>query len=347
MKTLRALPLVPVIAWLGLSACDDAGPVDPLVEQLSVVDEIALRTIEDSSALNVALDLAQVSESVARRNGFRWGAHMAGAGEIQAMFQAARGEYRNGSQAGALDRLQEGRRMVARAIQASAGPAAIQSMVERLEHQASLIAEEPDEYVDPASLQAEMVALGQAARHAWGKGDGVGAGQLAVLGEQRLRQRHREDHADRSVRAELAVRLGASAIALATRILEETGATEEQLRFLQGAAEYQAHAVASLEAGNHRRAVHFARWAEWWALKAVVVPGGITDEELRYMVDLADGLLADARAAVGADPTSPRQALLTKAARLIEAGTTRIQDGNVRGLGPLWLGSVICFFLLG
>jgi hypothetical protein len=145
----------------------------------------------------------------------------------------------------------------------------------------------------------------------------------------------------------LAVRLGASAIALATRILEETGATEEQLRFLNGAAEYQEEAVAALEAGNYRRAVHLARLAEWWALKAVVVPGGITDEELRYMVELADGLLTDARAAVGADPTAAKEALLKRAARQIETGTARIQSGNARGLAPLWLGSVICFFLLG
>jgi hypothetical protein len=87
--------------------------------------------------------------------------------------------------------------------------------------------------------------------------------------------------------------------------------------------------------------------AEWWALKAVVAPGGVTDEELRYMVELADGLLTDARAAVGADPTPVKEALLKKAARLIETGASHIQSGNARGLAPLWLGSVICFLLLG
>jgi len=64
------------------------------------------------------------------------------------------------------------------------------------------------------------------------------------------------------------------------------------------------------------------------------------------MVNLAHDLLAKARDVVGPNPTPLQEPLLKKAHRLIKAGTSRIQDGDQRGLGPVWLGTVICYFLL-
>jgi hypothetical protein len=177
--------------------------------------------------------------------------------------------------------------------------------------------------------------------------DGIGAGQLCVLAEQRIRQRLRQDPQSHTRRADIVVRLGAKAVELAGRVLDDMGADEEQLRLLAAAAEYQARAEDALEDGYERRAIHFARLAEWWALKAVVVPGGVTDEEVRYLVDLSSSLLQDAREAVGTEPSDLREALLRKAAHLIERGLEHVEAGNVRGIGLLWRGSVICYLLLG
>jgi hypothetical protein len=297
-------------------------------------------------ATQVVVDLAQVSKAMAHRRGVDWSAQVANIAQVQAQFQAAQDEFRSGNQAGALDRLREGRRMVARAIEASGGPEAIQAMVERLQTMALTIANDPDEYQDPEGLQAEMGVLAQEAGKAWGSGDRIGAGQLTVLGEQRIRQRQRLDHPDRTWRAKLAVRLGGSAVELASRILEHQGASEKQLRFLEKAKEFQARAVAALETGKLHQAVHFACLAKWWSLKAVVGPGKATEEELRFMVRLAHWLLAEARVAVGPDPPILQEVLLKKAARLIKTGTSQILDGDPRGLGPVWFGSVICYFLL-
>ena len=77
------------------------------------------------------------------------------------------------------------------------------------------------------------------------------------------------------------VALGAEAVELATRLIGDPGTADtEQVEFLRTAMEFQTGAEAALEAGEDRRAVHLAKLAQWWSLKAVVLPGGITDERV-------------------------------------------------------------------
>jgi hypothetical protein len=79
----------------------------------------------------------------------------------------------------------------------------------------------------------------------------------------------------------------------------------------------------------------------------VVLPGGITEEELREMVDLAKSLLEEARAAIGDAPTEIEVSMFERAQRLIEFGENAINEGKQRGVGPVWRGAVISAWLIG
>lgn len=147
-------------------------------------------------------------------------------------------------------------------------------------------------------------------------------------------------------RAELAVDLGASAVELADRILDEEGADPEQLRLLDAATHYQRQAVIALERGDPSRALAFARRACWTALHAVVLPGGVTLEEARMIHQVAGALLAEARATV--DPTDPTASLLLEwAGRMYEAGSRALEGGSVRSVALLWKSAVLSAHLTG
>jgi len=134
---------------------------------------------------------------------------------------------------------------------------------------------------------------------------------------------------------------------LAERILTEQGADEEQAAFLASAKEFQARAEAALAAGELREAAYLAGLAEWQALKALVLPGGITDEEIRAMLNLATEQYTAAVAAVGENPTELQARLLLRARHMLENGEEHVLAGNVRGIGALWRSAVISTWLIG
>jgi hypothetical protein len=174
------------------------------------------------------------------------------------------------------------------------------------------------------------------------------AGGLGVLAEQAFRHNRRHQNQVGSRRAGLMVALGAEAIELATRLIGDPAAADtEQLDLLETAKGYQAEAEAALEAGEDRQAVHLAHLAQWWALKAVVLPGGITDEEARAMSELATTLLDEARTALGPEPTEFEAVLLARAARLLERGNEALSNGTCRGIGALWQSAVLSSYLVG
>ena len=185
------------------------------------------------------------------------------------------------------------------------------------------------------------------------------AGERAVFGDQRTHDRRgsdrrRGDHRgnDRGSdigpkRAQLALELGATAVALAERLLENDVADDEQSRFLATAHELLQKAREAFAEGHYGRAVHFAELSSWAALKAVVVPGGVTEEEARAMVELATSLHEKARSAIGDAPTELQLAMFRRAGRLIELGEKMVAEGKQRGVGPLWKGAVISSWLIG
>jgi len=149
-------------------------------------------------------------------------------------------------------------------------------------------------------------------------------------------------------RVELAVALGGEAVELAARLLE-SGADEQQKRLLAEAKELQRQAEAALKAGQDQRAMELAAGASQTALKAVVLPGGITEQEARMIHDVASDLLRQARAAVAADPTDMKRHLLAVAEQLFREGTEHLGDarGPERALAALWKSAAISSWLIG
>ena len=150
-------------------------------------------------------------------------------------------------------------------------------------------------------------------------------------------------------RAELAVALSGQAVALATRLLHEQGADEQQERLLMHAEEQHRKAKAALQEGREAAAVELAQSATKTSLKAVVLPGGITAEEARMIHSLAADLLREAEAAVAANPTALNHHLLKVAEELFRKGSDQVTDAqaSTRGVVPLWKSAVISSFLIG
>ena len=352
MKTRRHVYPLPLLALLALAACEDHGTM-PLTEEpgLALEDQVALEVLGDDQAIEAALSLAEVSAVAGARHGFAHGGSQAAtqlAAEARIRFRAAQDALGRGDRVRAANESREARRLVAQAMTSMGGPRAAWSQVERLEYLITSVSEDPTAYSDAATLLGELGAFANRARVQLQDGNGLGAGALGVLAQQRHQQKRREhDPAARRDRADLAVALAGTAVSLATRILDGQDPDDEQLRYLEAAGEYLAEAKAALEAGNDRRAVYLAEHAHWASLKALVLPGGVTAEEARAMADLAEDLYRVALEAVGDEPTELHSALLQRARRLIEAGLAKLEEGQHRGVGALWRAAVICTWLIG
>jgi hypothetical protein len=353
MKTKNLTLVLAALTTALLAACQDEGPTSLEFEDLALEDQIALTLLADPATSETALELAGIQTSAAQRKGWGWGSNQNQRSQAQQRFREAEAALAQGDQVRAMKRAREGRQLVAQAIELAGGPLAIVGMVERLEALPAMISADPDAFTNSAKLGLQIGQLAERARQAHQAGDGTGAGALCVLGEQAFRHNHRHQYQHQQelgiTRAELAVSLGAEAIELAERILNDQAVADtESQEYLDTAEEFLAQARAALEAGEEARAAHLAHLAQWWALKAIVLPGGITDEEARFILDLAETLLTEAKDALsGVEPTELQAALLARAERLLERGKEKLGNGERRGLGALWQSAVISSFLIG
>lgn len=349
MKTRDALRILPLLGALALAACDADGPTDPLVDgpTLAEEDQIALAVLEDPEAVEAGLALAQGPVAAGRRHGMSHGSPAWAEQEMtraRLMFQEARQLVAAGDTAGALNRAREARRLVAGAAEAAGGHRAMWGMVERAEVLADEVAGDPAGYADPVRLQQQLHNLGERARVRLQNGDMLGAGAWAVLGEQHRRRHQIREPGDCPGGTPVAVELAATAVELATGILDEEGATDEQLRFLEEAAEFQLAAAEALAAGDEGAAVHLSNLAVWSALKAVVLPGPVSDDEIAYILGLAQDQY---EAAAATEPEGTAATLLDRAEALLASGTEMLEDGWVRGICRLWRSAVISTWILG
>jgi hypothetical protein len=349
MKTLRLSPILPLLVGFALTACQDGGPtaIEELPEQLTVEEELTLEVLADPTATALALELATAQTQAAHGRG-RFGGHGEDiTAQAEQRFRNAEEAFQKGDLVRAMEQHREARRLVAQAMEASGGPWALQAQLERLESLPVMVAGDPDGFQDPQGFCLQLGELAQGARNAFQKGNRIQAGQMGVLAEQAVRRRQRDQDYVLAGYPEVKVELGAAAIALARGILDEEGSDDEQEDLLAVAQIFQDQALAAMDGGDLRRAVHYAHLAEWWALKAVVLPGGITDEEAAYVLDLAKALYDDAVVAVGEDPDELQAALLERAERMLEAGEENLSNGTCRGLGALWQVAVISSYLVG
>jgi hypothetical protein len=319
------------------------------LDDLAWEDQLALELLADPVTSEAALELAWVQNSAAHRWGWAGGSGQGQQFRAENCFQEAEAALARGDRMRAAEKAREGRRLVAQGIQMAGGPGAIVGMVERLEALPSQVAADPGAFANSGKLGLQIGKVAERARAALRSGDPIGAGALGVLGEQAFRHNHRYEHEHRigASRAEIAVALGAEAVELAKRLLQaQVTADTESQQLLATAEEFLAQARRALEAGEEVRAMHLAHLAQWWALKAVVLPGGVSHEEVREILGLAETLLEQAREAIGPEPTQLQAALLDRALRLLERGKEGLGSGERRGLGALWQSAVISSYLV-
>jgi hypothetical protein len=355
MKAARRTTTLFAAAALAATACTDQGPVAPLDDEITLDQEaaIALALLDDDLATEAALSMAEVSADATMRMGHGPAAHRNAedfAEQARTRFRAAVQALGDGDRIRATVRAREARRLVAHAMEQAGGPGALAAAVGRIDDLEESVGADMDAYEDSYGLLGELAMLRNVARNQLRRGDTLGAAATAVLAEQRHRHRHRWRYMDNGVRqdrAELMVALAETAVGLATRLLDEAGGPdEEQADFLALAEEQLAQAVAALEAENTWRAIHLAHLAEWSALKALVLPGDVTDEEARALHDLALSLLEQAEATL-TEPSELQAVLLARADRLIAHGESKLADGETRGIAAFWQAAVLCTWLLG
>jgi hypothetical protein len=161
----------------------------------------------------------------------------------------------------------------------------------------------------------------------------------------RQRDRDRDGAGLTFDRVGLAVDLADSAVELAGRILEREGADDRQAALFAEAERHLSAARAALAAGDGAAAVRNAQAACWTALKAWVLPGGVTREEAEAVRSLATELLTEAAAVVG-DDEGIRGTILGWAVGFYTHGAAQLDAGNLRGIVGLWKAAALSFHLV-
>lgn len=353
-----------LLTLLATVACDDSADLVDF-DNLSPAEQIELSVLEDQGAWEIAVDVASVSTDAAETSSLSGVAeartHNA---QAQAAFEDARRAWLAGNHREAIDASRVARQLVARALIATGGVPAVEGVIERLND--VLLTLDADVVDDPDALSAELETILAEAESLLEAGDSVGAAAKAILGEQRLRLRrgrHLQGFRVAEQRARLEVRFAHSAVALAERLLADnvvpstdvlsvtdssvTDVPVRRNRWLIYARRWLNVAETALSNGKFARAVHAANHAQWAALTAVILPGGVTKEEVRAMVQLAETLHEEAVAAVGDDPTDLEARIMNRAAELIEIGVRRLAAGQRRGVAALWRSATRSHWLLG
>jgi len=350
-----------LLGLLAVGACDESS-ADPSIENLSAEEQLELAILADQASFDIAVDLTSVMNDVATARG-HGGAQSARAlnADARAAFAEARKAMLEGDHRRALEVSDIARRLVARAIIATAGVPAVEDLIERLED--ILLTLNDEVFDDPAALRAELEAIIAEAHALLAGGDSVGAAARAILGEQhaRLRRGRRDRRGDIAPdRARLEVAFAGQALALAERLIAddvvptdvaETDVPQRQNRWLAHAARMLERAERALSNGRYARAVHFAQHAQWSALKAVILPGGITEGEVRAMISLAQTLHGEAVSTLAeledTGPTDIQLRVLNRAGDLIEIGIRKLEAGHKRGVAALWRSAVMSRWLIG
>jgi HEPN domain-containing protein len=355
MKT-KAHRIATILGFVTFAACGESA-TETALDHLTPQETAELAALGGDGSTDVAVELGATASDVAETFGLaRFDEGRSLNVEADVRFAAARAALSVGDRRRALDEAREARRLIARAVLATGGGEAVVLMIERLEDLTLTPDEDNDVFEDPAALRTGMETIAAEARDLFARGDSVGAAERAVLGEQiALWHRHRHILTDR---ARLAVSLAATSVALAERLVNAsdtpvpvrpvvtTNVQQHQNRWLAHAKRMLARAERSLAAGHYARAVHYAEHAHWLALKAVVLPGGVTEEELRAMLRLAHHLYEEAKIAIGDDPTRLELWLFERAGKFVARGERMLAAGYKRGVALVWSGAVISRWLM-
>jgi HEPN domain-containing protein len=356
MKIPQNLRFLALLGLFSMAACDET--TDLAFDDLTPAQQLELAVLSDQASFDIASDLTTLTNDVAMARGHGGTIQARGLNaEARGAFAEARAAWLAGDHQRALELSDIARRLVARSLIATGGVPAVEDLIERLE--AILLTMDDDVVDDTTALQSELETIIAEAQALLDAGDSVGAAAQAILGEQRARfRRGKRDHRGDidEDRAQLAVDLATTALSLAEGLIDEqvlptdlavSDVADRQNRWLATAAKMLEKAEAALANGRFARAVHFAQHAQWSALKAVILPGGILEEEVRAMVDLATDLLVDAEAALGNAPSMLELRLFEHAGDLLEKGISGLEEGHKRGVAPVWRSAVISSLIIG
>lgn len=349
MNAKRALRMLPLLGALALPACDADRVTDPMdgATELSAEDLIALDVITDAGAVQAALDLIDVPVETAARHGQAWGMQSGtqeNAQRARERFQEALQLLNQHDSVQAAVRAREARQLVVRAMVGARGGGAMAGLIDRAQGLADAVAREPAMYNHAYQLQAELGDLALRARQRFQFRDSTGAGECAVLAEQRHRQRQLSPAA-RPGGAEAAVELAFASVSLATNLVEANGTVDDaQTRLLAVAADYADAAQTAFDAGQDAWAVHLSDLTHWLTLEAVVWPDGVSPDEAAALLDLAETRYADATATT---PTGTAADLLEWAGTLIDFGSSVADPTRPGAVGALWHAAVICTWIIG
>jgi uncharacterized protein (UPF0332 family) len=360
MNNVRRSPLPPLLFAFGLMGCDDVG-TDPGFDELTPDQQLELSVLEDAGSFDAVVEMTSINASVASTLG-NTGSSEATSLNAQAgaAFEDARAAHQAGDHQGALDASRIARRLVARALIATGGVPAVEDLLERLED--LLLTMDAEVVDDPDALRAELETILAEATALLDSGDSVGAAARAILGEQRVRLRrgrHLRDFDVGEERARIEVAFASTAITLAERLLVDdvvpdvavsdvavTDVANRRNRWLMQARRWLDVAQTALGKERYARAVHAAWHAQFSALKAVILPGGVTAEEIRAIHELAVELFGQAEASLPDDATQLQLRVLNRAADLIEIGVRKLESGHKRGVAALWRSSTMSSWLI-
>ena len=360
MKNLRQSPLPALLVAFALAGCDNIG-TDPGFDQLTPDQQLELSVLEDVGSFAAIVEMTSITASVASTLGNAGSSEAASLNaQAEAAFEDARAAQQAGDHQGALDASRIARRLVARALIATGGVLAVEDLLERLAGIALIMDAEVVD--DPAALRAELETILAEATALLEAGDTVGAAARAILGEQRVRLRrgrHLHNFHMGKERARIEVAFASTAIKLAERLLADgigpevpvidvagTDTSRRRNRWLVQARRWLKVAETALGNERYARAVHAAWHAQFSAMNAVILPGGITTQETRAMHQLAVELFERAEAGLGDDATPLQLRVLNRAADLIEIGVRKLQNGQKRGVTALWRSSTRSTWLI-
>lgn len=202
------------------------------------------------------------------------------------------------------------------------------------------------------SMVGQGAGTGMGQNGSTGRGHGMGTGTGMGQGHgSGTNPNGGQDHDDwivggSAANVELMVALGATAVELAEGILAEDGADAEQAEYLAAAQASLAQALEAVAGENLSRAHYLAGLAQWQALKAVVLPGGVTQDEVDQMLVLAQSLYDDAVLAVGDSPSTLQADLLARAGAMIQMAVSHQGWRGSTTVSPLWRAAVMAAYVL-
>ena len=307
---------------------DEMPPMEDVEIEMATDPDLTASLIEDVSISMTANMTAAASVEISTAEGLF----------SQARVELTRGEYERVRSLG-----DQAREALGRALTRGRDRSSLDNYIDRTRHlRRRLAAGDTDDFDRPGELERDIDRLLGEATAALSRGDDVTAGKRVVEANERTdRSRARRHRGDPEKGARLVVAMAKQAVELANRLLNGTEIGERQQHLLDTAARLAGASAEAFQKGHFRQAIMLGHKAVSVSLMAVVRPEGVTDDEIRALIELAESELAAARAALDLEPNEDLEKLLNRAVEAFESGVQHVENGNTRGIQLIWRAAVV------